>query len=406
MKSSQNTKTAVTDPETSVADLQAQVDGLQQQLAAMQQANTTLLQANETLLQASETKQQEHEQLSGRMDNLLNLLPAGIMVVDNRGAVALCNSAAEALLGTPLQGEKWVTVINRSFAPRSDDGHEVSLKSGRRVSLQTRSLENETGQLVMLTDQTDTRLLQGRLAHYQRLSEMGRMMASLAHQVRTPLSAALLYASHLMKPELRADQRIKFAGKVKSRLETLELQVRDMLVFARGETRLEDKLTVVQLFRELEDALDMPLLSWDADCECLNLAPDLILQCNKESLLGAIMNLVNNSLQAVGKGAELTITAQLEADMLSIEVKDEGPGMDQATCVKVLEPFYSTKSHGTGLGLAVAQVVARAHHGEFRLLSEPGVGTRAAFLIPYVKDSNEGTDAKTHVAALVNGQAE
>lgn len=403
MKSSQNTKTAVTDPEVRVADLQAQVAGLQQQLAALQQAN-------ETLLQANETRQQEHEQLSGRMENLLNLLPAGILVVDNRGSIALCNSAAESLLGTPLQAEKWVAVINRSFAPRSDDGHEVSLKSGRRVSLQTRSLENETGQLVMLTDQTDTRLLQGRLAHYQRLSEMGRMMASLAHQVRTPLSAALLYASHLMKPELRADQRIKFAGKVKSRLETLELQVRDMLVFARGETRLEDKLTLTQLFRELEDALDMPLLSWDADCECQNLAPDLLLQCNKESLLGAIMNLVNNSLQAVGKGAELTITAQLEADMLCIEVKDEGPGMDQATCVKVLEPFYSTKSHGTGLGLAVAQVVARAHHGEFRLQSEPGVGTRAAFLIPYVKDNSGDTDVNTNVAAevdeLANGQAE
>lgn len=385
MNSSDNTKAAATDPETDpatkIADLQTQVAGLQQQLAAMQQAN-------ENMQQASEARQQEHQQLSGRMDNLLNLLPAGIMVVDNRGLVALCNSAAEALLGSPLQGEKWLAVINRSFSPRSDDGHEVSLKSGRRVSLQTRSLENETGQLVMLTDQTDTRLLQGRLAHYQRLSEMGRMMASLAHQVRTPLSAALLYASHLMKPELRADQRIKFAGKVKSRLETLELQVRDMLVFARGETRLEDKLTLAQLFRELEDALDMPLLSWDADCECHNRVPDLALQCNKDSLLGAIMNLVNNSLQAVGKGAELVITAKLEADMLCIEVKDDGPGMDQATCAKVLEPFYSTKSHGTGLGLAVAQVVARAHHGEFRLQSEPGVGTRAAFLIPYVKDNN------------------
>lgn len=401
MNSSDNTKTAetgpATDPATTIADLQAQVAGLQQQLAAMQQA--------------SEARQQEHQQLSGRMDNLLNLLPAGIMVVDNRGLVALCNSAAESLLGSPLQGEKWLAVINRSFAPRSDDGHEVSLKSGRRVSLQTRSLENETGQLVMLTDQTDTRLLQGRLAHYQRLSEMGRMMASLAHQVRTPLSAALLYASHLMKPELRADQRIKFAGKVKSRLETLELQVRDMLVFARGETRLEDKLTLAQLFRELEDALDMPLLSWDADCECHNRVPELALQCNKESLLGAIMNLVNNSLQAVGKGAELVITAKLEADMLCIEVQDDGPGMDQATCAKVLEPFYSTKSHGTGLGLAVAQVVARAHHGEFRLQSEPGVGTRAAFLIPYVKNTSDviNSDAAASNTAnncIDNGQTE
>ncbi|GGK72758.1 sensor histidine kinase [Amphritea balenae] len=352
-----------------IASLEAQVEALQQRL--------------KLAIDEKQAAEQAHLQTTGRLDDLLNLLPAGILVIDSCGEVSLCNSASQGLLGEPLQNEKWVGIINRSFAPRSDDGHEVSLKSGRRVSLQTRSLENEAGQLVMITDQTETRLLQGRLAHFQRLSEMGRMMASLAHQVRTPLSAALLYASHLMKPELRPDQRIKFAGKVKARLENLELQVRDMLIFARGETRLEDKLTVAELFRELEDALDMPLVSWDADCECINHVPNQQLQCNKEALLGAIMNLVNNGLQAAGKGAELIIEARQIGDKLGIEVRDSGPGMDAELCVKVMEPFFSTKSHGTGLGLAVAQVVAKAHHGEFLLHSEPGAGTQAGFLIPF-----------------------
>lgn len=362
----------MTDAEIKVAQLEQEVAQLKAQL--------------DEVRQVSVEKQAAHDRLSGRLEDLLDLLPAGVVVIDSRGRVAECNSAAEQLLGGPLKHESWVAVIQRSFAPRSDDGHEVSLKSGRRVSLSTSTLANEAGQLLMLTDQTDTRLLQGRLAHYQRLSEMGRMMASLAHQVRTPLSAALLYAGHLMKPELRPEQRIKFAGKVKSRLENLELQVRDMLIFARGETRLEDRITIAQLFRELEDALDMPLLSWDADCDCINRVPELQLQCNKDSLLGAIMNLVNNALQAGGKGSELVIEAQLVGDKLGIEVRDSGPGMDAELCHKVMEPFYSTKSHGTGLGLAVAQVVAKAHHGEFMLRSQPGVGTQAAFLIPYQTD--------------------
>lgn len=330
----------------------------------------------------------ENTRLSGRMDNLLNLLPAGVVVVGSKGKISEFNVAAEEFLGTPLLDVPWIEVIQRSFAPRSDDGHEVSLKSGRRVSLSTRSLENETGQLIMLTDQTETRLLQGQVAHYQRLSEMGRMMASLAHQIRTPLSAALLYASHLIKPGLPGDKQIKFAGKIKSRLENLEHQVRDMLVFARGETRLDDRITLVELFRDIEDALDVPLVTWDADCECINAVPDIQLQCNKEALLGALMNLVENSLQATGKGAELSIEASVLDERLCLMVADNGPGMDQEQCQKVLEPFYSTKSHGTGLGLAVAQVVAKAHHGEFVLVSEPGKGTRAAFLLPYPKDSD------------------
>ncbi|RTE66860.1 PAS domain-containing protein [Amphritea opalescens] len=374
----------MTDAQTKLVQLEQENSRLKAQLAQAQQASVE--------------KQAAHDRLSGRLEDLLDLLPAGVVVIDSKGRVAECNSAAEQLLGLPLKHETWVAVIQRSFAPRSDDGHEVSLKSGRRVSLSTSTLVNETGQLLMLTDQTDTRLLQGRLAHYQRLSEMGRMMASLAHQVRTPLSAALLYAGHLMKPELRPEQRIKFAGKVKSRLENLELQVRDMLIFARGETRLDDRISIAQLFRELEDALDMPLLSWDADCDCINRVPDLQLQCNKDALLGAIMNLVNNALQAGGKGSELVIEAQLVGDNLGIEVRDNGPGMDAALCRKVLEPFYSTKSHGTGLGLAVAQVVAKAHHGQFLLRSQPSVGTQAAFLIPYHMDDQ--AHAVTHQSGL------
>lgn len=364
----------MTDEQT-IAQLQRQVAQLQQQVTQLEQEKRN--------------REQEHHRTSGRLDDLLNLLPAGILVIDNRGEIKLGNSAAQQLLDSELQGEKWLDVINSRFAPRSDDGHEISLRNGRRVSLQTRSLENEAGQLVMLTDQTETRLLQGQLSHLQRLSEMGRMMASLAHQVRTPLSAALLYAGHLMKPELLPEQRIRFAGKVKSRLENLELQVRDMLIFARGETRLEDQLTVAQLFSELEDALDLPLVNFDADCECINRVPGIVLQCNKEALLGAIMNLVNNALQASGKGAEIVIEAALVDDKLGIEVRDSGPGMDQVLCKQVLEPFFSTKSHGTGLGLAVAQVVAKAHHGEFLIQSEPGVGTQAGFLIPYLTTTDQ-----------------
>jgi two-component system sensor histidine kinase FlrB len=172
-----------------------------------------------------------------------------------------------------------------------------------------------------------------------------------------------------------------------------------MLIFARGETRLDDRISIAQLFRELEDALDMPLVSWDADCDCINRVPDLQLQCNKDALLGAIMNLVNNALQAGGKGSELVIEAQLVGDKLGIEVRDNGPGMDAALCHKVMEPFYSTKSHGTGLGLAVAQVVAKAHHGEFLLRSQPGVGTQAAFLIPY---HMEDQDQATHPSGLTD----
>jgi len=150
----------------------------------------------------------EHkEELADRLSTLLHALPAGVVVLDSQGVITQTNPAALTLLGEPLDGERWVDVIRRCFAPRRDDGHEVSLKDGRRVSIEIRTMENQPGQLILLTDLTETRQLQSQLAHAQRLSAMGKMVASLAHQIRTPLSAAILYGGHLSQPDLEEELR-------------------------------------------------------------------------------------------------------------------------------------------------------------------------------------------------------
>ena len=95
--------------------------------------------------------------VTGRLEGLLNILPVGVVVLDVRGGVQQCNPAAVELLGEPLLGERWLEIIQRSFAPRLDDGHEVSLRDGRRVSLATRSLDGQRGQLIVLTGTIERR---------------------------------------------------------------------------------------------------------------------------------------------------------------------------------------------------------------------------------------------------------
>src|SRR5690606_35722318 len=197
----------------------------------------------------------EKERYAARLQSLLALLPAGVVVIDQAGRVAECNPAAVELLGEPLRGARWLDVIARSFAPRSDDGHEISLQDGRRIAIATRSLDGEPGQLLLLTDLTETRALQQRLARHQRLSAMGRMMSSLAHQIRTPLSAAMLYAGHLCDRELSGEQIRRFSHKILDRLNHLEQQVRDMLIFVRGDVRLTDTLSCAELIEALQAAM-------------------------------------------------------------------------------------------------------------------------------------------------------
>ncbi|WP_296231992.1 sensor histidine kinase [uncultured Pseudomonas sp.] len=322
----------------------------------------------------------EKERLAHRLQSLLDLLPGGVIVIDGQGVVREANPVARALLGQPLVGMLWRQVIARNFAPREDDGHEISMRDGRRLSIATRSLHGEPGQLVLLTDLTETRRLQDQLSRHERLSALGRMVASLAHQIRTPLSAALLYASHLNEQVLPAEQQQRFAGRLKERLHELENQVRDMLIFARGELPLPDRLSPPVLFDALRAAADAHVgdmaVRWQCDVR------DGELLCNRDTLVGTVLNLIDNAIQAAGRDARLKVHLYRRDNQLRLCVSDNGPGMSQETLARLGEPFFTTKTTGTGLGLAVVKAVARAHQGKLLLQSRAGRGTCAIVSLP------------------------
>ncbi|RMS18918.1 sensor histidine kinase [Pseudomonas syringae] len=328
----------------------------------------------------------EKERLANRLQNLLDLLPGGVIVIDGMGVVREANPAAIDLLGQPLLGMLWRHVISRCFAPREDDGHEVSLKDGRRLSIATRSLDAEPGQLVLLNDLTETRRLQEQLARHERLSSLGRMVASLAHQIRTPLSAAMIYASHLTEQELPVETQQRFAARLKDRLHELEHQVRDMLVFARGELPLTDRLTPGALFHALQNAAVTHVQGVSVRWQCDSIDGELL--CNRDTLVGALLNLIENAVQASAGRTLLKVHAYSRGNVLRVCFSDNGSGMDKAALARIGEPFFTTKTTGTGLGLAVVTAVSRAHQGDVHYLSRVGRGTCAIVSLPLIPASS------------------
>lgn len=388
----------VPDPQGRTPVEQESRQGLEQAFALFNQVSSQLNQSYSMLeARVSELKGElavvgaqrmaelnEKERLANRLQNLLDLLPGGVIVIDDQGLVREANPAACELLGEPVVGQLWRQVIARSFAPRKDDGHEVSLRDGRRLSIATRSLDAEPGQLVLLNDLTETRRLQDQLARHERLSSLGRMVASLAHQIRTPLSAAMLYASHLAdgERELAPETRQRFAGSLKERLHELEHQVRDMLVFARGELPLGDRLTPKALFQALQQAAQPHVQGHAVRWQCDSHLGELL--CNRDTLVGALLNLVENALQASDSPARLKVHLFRRERTLHLNISDAGSGIDAQLLGRLGEPFVTTKATGTGLGLAVVKAVVRAHQGKLQLRSKVGRGTCVNVELPLI----------------------
>ena len=125
-------------------------------------------------------------------------------------------------------------VASRVLQSASRLGGEFALPNGRRVTLAERPLTATGGRIVLVSDITETSLVRELLERNKRLTSMGEMAAVLAHQVRTPLAAALLYASQVARKSLPGDERARFADKLIARLDDMERLVADMLAFTRG----------------------------------------------------------------------------------------------------------------------------------------------------------------------------
>ena len=314
--------------------------------------------------------------LASRLEQMLALLPGGVLVVDGAGIVREANAGAAALLGEPLLGASAAAVLGRLSVDAVAGCGEFETTSGLRASVSRRPLEAEPGEIILITDVTDAARLRTWLERKQRLSTLGEAAALLAHQVRTPLSAALLYTNRLANPDLQPDERAEVARKVVGRLRHLEGQVADMLAYARG----GGSLVPCDVNGALENVAQhlASKLENGARLTVRTNVTDTKVRANPEALIGALVNLAANGLEAAGSGAEVVIEASRVGERIHLRVTDNGPGVPAALREQIFEPFYTTRSHGTGLGLAVVRSVARAHGGDV-VLEDTTAG--ASFLV-------------------------
>src|SRR5580693_1970254 len=320
------------------------------------------------------------EHLAARLSALIKGLPGGVLVLDSAGEIQECNPVARELLGEPLLGQSFVAVLARAAASSGGFAKHTELRSGRFVNISRRDLQSG-GEVVLIADVTETHLMQVFLTRQQRLLTLGELAAGLAHQIRTPLAAALLYASQMTLPGRAPGDLARCSEKTVASLKQLDRLVNDMLAFAHGGAARET-VSVSALLEQVAQWL-RPALRPGVRLTIRTEAPGLTLRANAPSLVSAVLNLATNALQACASDLHLELLARRTPEgRAQIVVSDNGPGVPAHIRERIFEPFFTTRALGNGIGLAIVRSVVEAHQGSVTLadgLSKDGVG--ATFII-------------------------
>jgi two-component system sensor histidine kinase FlrB len=308
------------------------------------------------------------EHLAARLSALIEGLPGGVLVLDACGEIKEKNPAAATLLGEPLLGQAFSAVLARAAVRSGGIGEHTELRNGRFVNVSRRELAHGS-EVVLLADVTESHLMNVFLARQQRLVTLGELAAGLAHQIRTPLAAALLYASQMTMPGRGAEDLSRCSEKTVASLKQLDRLVNDMLAFAHGGAAREI-VSVSALLEQVAQWL-RPALRQGVRLTIRTEAPGLMVRANAPSLVSAVLNLASNALQASAGDLELELLGRRVAGRAEIVVSDNGPGVPDPIRERIFEPFFTTRARGNGIGLAIVKSVVEAHAGGVRLAQSP-----------------------------------
>jgi two-component system sensor histidine kinase FlrB len=320
------------------------------------------------------------ERVADRLQALLGALPGAALMIDARGRVRECNAGAEELLGQPLLDEAWRDVAARALHARSDNDGTPCLSDGRRLGVSRRATA-DGGCVLLLTDESEAHARRSSVQRQRRLSDIDQQHARLAHQLRTPLATAVLYLSGIADGDLDERATRRMAGKALARLVDLQQLIDQTLALARGEAGTDATVSVAELLGEVRGSVAAPK-GGPARIEIDDASGGACVHGQASLLTSALVNLVDNALAF---SSCVQVRATRDEGGVLVAVDDDGPGIEAAVADRIFEPFFTTRADGTGLGLAMARTVARAHGGDL-VLAASEHGARFEMRLPLAGD--------------------
>lgn len=215
-----------------------------------------------------------------------------------------------------------------------------------------------------------------------RLATIGQMMAGVLHDLKTPMTIVQWYGD-MMAESQDEKERQKYTKLIKRQFELMDGMTREVLAFARGESRLLiRKIHISRFLKEIAEQLKHELAGQNVNIH-LEINKHDVVYFDENKIMRLIHNLARNAAQAMQDGGNFTIVSTNEDDVLVLEFKDDGPGIPLELQGRLFDPFTTAgKKGGTGLGLAIVKKIVDEHQGEIICSSAPEKGTNFKVTLP------------------------
>ena len=337
---------------------------------------------------------------------VVSRLPVGIIATDRQGKVSTWNQAAANMTLIPARQalgrmvNKYLPAelsdffdrgIGRSSQDLDAEGREIRLTVDDKEKVLLCQLidlrdpeEQFMGQVLLFSDVSRIKDLESEMRENERLAAVGRMAAGVAHEVRNPLSAIKGLALLLKNKFSRQSKDYETTGLLIQEVERMNRTISELLSFARPAALELQQVDINALLSETLQLVSADMASEHITTR-LDCTPDLqLVAADRDRLSQVFINILLNAVQAMEQGGSLQITARntTEGGKIELQFKDSGKGINPEHLPQIFFPYFTTKSGGTGIGLAISQKIIAEHGGTIRVESETGRGTTVFVELP------------------------
>jgi PAS domain S-box-containing protein len=348
---------------------------------------------------------QDVVELRSNIEQLLQRLEETVLLFDNSGRLMMAGAPAERMLGK-THDELVGQTVTELFPAGSVLGQVIgnAVRSGEAVrdhpitisrdglgplrllvSVQlvrkNPSLE-EIGTLITIRDVESRRQLERQLDLSSRLAALSRLTGGVAHEIKNPLNAMAL---HLEVLRNKLDNEEPEVNVIAREIKRLDNVVKTFLNFNKP---IELQSRLIDLSQLVEQVI--ALVSPEAQAKSVTIETDLqdrlLINGDSDLLQQAILNVVNNGLEAMGNGGHLTVCTAWDGDDCQLTIRDGGPGIAPDIQDRIFNLYFTTKEHGSGIGLATTFRIIQLHSGTIDFASEVGKGTTFRMRFPGMVD--------------------